>query len=215
MISSLRPDEIAAETQIEKSRNFDSSIKKGVKGAVGLATGGAVLGAGARILPFLSELIPTDLAIKGINKVSPQVGKFLQKGMSQGLDIKDGLQFLKDNLGGQQEPAKETRNVIEQYSPELFQFLNGEIQKGQSPIAAATQAAKSGKFSKEITKMQNDHKTGFGAIVQSIFGGGNMAQKHQGKAALQQSQQPQQGQAQAGGNTDQALLAALEKILTM
>lgn len=214
MTSTLRPDEMAAEEQVKKSQNFDKLAKKGVKTAVGLGVGAATLGAGARLMPFLNDLIPTDLAIKGISKVNPEVGKFLQKGMSQGLDVKDGLKFVKKQFGiGSESPAKDDRSIIEQYSPELYQFLMGEIQKGQTPFNAAVLAAKSGKYQKEIQQMQKDHKTGFGALVNSVFGGGQMAVKNQSKAAVQQNQ-PQQAPPQSG-NSDQAILAALEKILTM
>jgi hypothetical protein len=53
-----------------------------------------------KILPFLNEYIPEELALKGINKVSPKIGSFLQKGLASGLPIAGGLAFLKDQLQG-------------------------------------------------------------------------------------------------------------------
>lgn len=210
MTASLRPDEKTSQARIEKSKSLDSMAGKGVKTAVGLGVGAATLGAGARLMPFLNDLIPTDLAIKGISKVNPQVGKFLHKGMSQGLDVKDGIRFVKDQFGiGSESPAKDDRSIIEQYSPELNQAIMELVQSGEDPVVASMKIQNTGKFSKAIRDIEKDHKTTFGSIVKSIFGGGQMTTSPQGKAALQ----PQQ--AQGGTNSDQALLAALEKILTM
>ena len=85
----MRPDERAASSTIEREENSKRNIGRGIKtvASLGLAATGA--GLSSRIIPFLSEHIPTDLAIKGISKVSPKVGEFLQKGMSKGLNVKE------------------------------------------------------------------------------------------------------------------------------
>ena len=209
MYSRLRSDELARESEIEKARERDEKIRKGLKiaknvGSAALGIGGAALS--ARILPFLSEAIPEDLAIKGINKIAPNIGKLFDKGKKLGLDIKEGLNFLRNNLMGteSQQNAQQNQNIIEQYSPELFQFLNKEIQGGRSPLEAGAIAELNGGFKPVIEKMKKDHKTTFAAILQSIFGSG----QNQGNQmpAQQQQPQPQQGQG------SQALQAILEKI---
>lgn len=213
MNSSLRPDELSSLSEIDKSRQRDDTAKKGVKTAVGLGTAALGAGVSSKILPFLSEHIPTDLAWKGINKVAPEVGKFLKKGLSYGLDLKTGLDYIKQNIDpSSQQTSQKTpnqRSVIEQYSPELYQFLKSEIEKGRSPIEAGAIAQLQDPFKKIIKKMSDDHKAPFSSILQSVFGGNQEIQSNQNQqqpVSSLQSQQP---------NNDQALLSALDKILKM
>lgn len=231
MTSNLRPDERAALAQIERSKSFDTSVKSGLKKAAGLGTLalGAGTGLASKILPFLSEFIPPDLAIKGINKLSPKVGSFLKKGMSQGLDIKEGFNFLKENFS--QKKAPEQRNILQQYSPELHEFITGEIQKGHSPLEAGALAEIQDKFKKSIKKMSEDHKAPFSSILESIFGSGENAPKqealqrfkqHQKKPGMMEEERQRfqqeygpmlaQGQQQQPGQGQQALQAILQKI---
>lgn len=215
-MSTLRSDEIAAESNIEKSNQRSESIKKGFKTALelgGAAAGSATL---SRVLPFLSEHIPTELAYKGISKISPKLGNFLKSGMEKGLDVKEGLNFIKEKM---QKPP-EQRSIIEQYSPDLFRFLKDKIQSGLSPLKASQAASNKSNFSNAIQKMMKDHKAGWPEIVESVFGGGQMAQQPQG-SPQDQSMQPQQGQPSQGqgqpqqqqpGQGQQALMAILQKI---
>lgn len=53
-----------------------------------------------KLIPFLDEYIPEDLALKGISKVSPKIGSFLKKGLSKGLPLAGGLQFLRSQFSG-------------------------------------------------------------------------------------------------------------------
>lgn len=237
MTSTMRPDEQAAFSEIERSQNRDKNIKKGIKTAVGI--GSAALGLGAakagstiysKIAPFLSEYIPVDLAMKGINKINPALGSFLQKGMKQGLNVKDGLNFIKENMQPKQEEKKEStkekRNIIEQYSPELNQFINEEVGKGRTPIEAAALAQNDKRFKDVIGKLTKDHKTPWSNIIEGIFGKGQATQPQQqgflmpqpeiphSSSAEQdmsrQQQQPQQGQ--QPGQGQQALMAILQKL---
>ena len=134
MTNYMRPDEQAAYSEIERAQSRDSNIKRGVKTAASIAIGAA--GLSSRILPFLSEYIPTELAMKGINKVSPQLGNFLQKGQKMGLNLKDGLDFIKDNMQEKKEPAKQSKNIIKQYSDKLHEALESKIKKGLTPAQA-------------------------------------------------------------------------------
>lgn len=236
----LRPDEREAQSNIERSKKTDSRLKTGAKVAldVGLAATGASVAPKAfgalssRVLPFLSEYIPVDLALKGINKVSPELGKLLDSGMKKGLDVKEGFDFIRsqlqdfqgevDNLG--KEPAKQNRSIIEQYSPNIHKYIEGLIKQGNTPSQAAL---KSQKFldKKEldiIKKIEKDHKSDWTSIVESIFGGGQASQQTnpsilqdpnsmpQGQPSpemqAQTTQQPQQGQGQ------QALMQMLQQI---
>lgn len=209
----MRPDEEANRAEIERDQRFRSNVAKGVGTAATLATGAAT----ARVMPFLSKFIPVDLAMKGLNKVSPKIADFLKKGQSMGLNIEEGLDYLRENITPKkQEPPKQNKNIIEQYSPELHEFIMGEIQKGRSPIEAGAIAGLGAKgmpdFRKIISKLTKDHKSPWSAILETVYGqqGG---QKAQAQPQNPQQQQPnpaaQQGQAGPG---NQALMAILDKI---
>lgn len=224
MTNILRPDEEANQAQIERSKRHDQSLKNGAKTA--LAIGSSAVGAGltSRLLPFLNEYITPDLALKGISKISPKIGDFLKKGMSEGLNVQDGLNFLKDKLepkqGAPQEAAKENRSVIEQYSDELHAFLDDLIKKGRQPLEAGALAQLNPKFKSIIAKMEKDHKTPFSSILQAIYGSAQQAAPQQGQSKGPLAQrlaednqtklQPQQSQ--QGGQGQQALMAILQKI---
>jgi hypothetical protein len=184
MTSHLRSDEQAMRSEIERSRKRDEMLKKGVKTGAALATGtiGASAGLASKIGPFLNSYVPLDLAMKGINKVAPRIGEFLKKGQSLGLDVKEGLDFVKNSIESsesQGQKAKETRNVIEQYSPELHSFIANEVKKGRTPAqaAAALQVSKEhGKYKEIIKKIEKDHKTDWLSILESIYGGAQQNQ---------------------------------------
>lgn len=55
-----------------------------------------------RILPFLNKHIPPEIAEKAINKISPHIGKFLKKGVQQGLPLAGGLNFIKQQFGSEE-----------------------------------------------------------------------------------------------------------------
>jgi len=153
-----RPSERVADEDIRRAQKTQN-IGKGLIGAA----------AASRIVPFLSEHIPLDLAVKGISKISPKLGSFLQSGMDKGLDAKSGLSFIKDNFN-KTKSAPDQRSIIQQYSPELNEFLQKEIQNGRSPLEAGALAEFSGKYKKAINKMVEDHKTPFSSILESVFG---------------------------------------------
>jgi hypothetical protein len=194
MNSSLRPDETASLSEIERSKNKDKLLKKGVSTAIGLGTAAAGVGLSSKILPFLNEFIPKDLALKGISKLSPQLGNFLKKGIDQGLDLKEGLDFIKQKMtASQDQKPPEQKNIIAQYDDKLHSFIDNLIKQGRSALEAGALARTSGKFEKSISKMEKDHKTNFSSIIESVYGQG---QPQQTQPAQTQMQQPQQSQGQ-------------------
>ncbi len=221
-MTSLRSDEAASMSEIERARKRDETLSKGVKlvgNVASVAGGAAALTAGAKlgskILPFLSDFIPQDLAMKGINKISPQLGKFLKKGQSMGLNVKEGFEYLRNQFTPKKQEQKPT-NIIEEHSPELHEFIVDKIGTGITPMAAAFQATQDPKFKSVIESLQKKAKKGFSEIIGSIFGG-----QDQSKAALQpqpqkpvaQQTQPQaQQQAQQPGPGQQALMGILQQL---
>lgn len=173
----------------------------------------------ARAAPFLSQYIPEDLAVKGLSKISPKLGSFVKSAIDGGYDF----QQVKDFIGNQinqsqnketpQQPAKEDRNIVQQYSPELHSFLSEKIKGGENPVVAAAYAlfAKGNPYEPIIRKIEKDHKISWADLVKSVYGGGQgqpPAQAEQIKSESQQQQQQPQGQGQGA----QALQSILQKI---
>jgi hypothetical protein len=206
----MRPSERATQAVINRDKEEKEFIKGGLKTVAGLGLSASSFALGSKILPFLSKHIPADLVVKGINKISPELGSFLKKGMDAGLNIEEGKQFLKDKLQPK-ENAQDNRNIIEQYSPELHQFIEGEIQKGRQPLEAGALAQLKKEFADPIKKLTKDHKAPFSALLQTVYGGGQQSQQGQQQP---QPQQPQQGQPQnqQSGQGQQALMAIMQKI---
>ncbi len=209
----MRPDEEANRDEIQRDKNFQKNVSSAIGSAAAIGTGGAA----ARVIPFLSKFLTPDIAMKGLSKVSPKIADFLQRGQSMGLNVQDGLQYLRDSIEPKQEsqqaqsqPAKENRNIIEQYSPNLFQYIKDLISQGNKPVEAAIKAKKfltEGESKKAISQIEKDHKTKFEDIVQSIFG--NEAVNQAPQQNVQQQPNPQDNQAGPG---QQALMNILSKI---
>lgn len=187
----LRSDEAANKQEYEAYNERKENIKGGVKKVIGAGISATSLGLGARILPFLNEYVPLDLAMKGINKVAPKIGQFLMKGQKNGLDLKQGLEFLKEKISTQEQETtktKENRNIIEQYDPELHTYIDQNLKKGMSLLEAGNQALKHGRFKKAIEKMTKDHKAPWASILQTVFGQTGQPKQPQKN---EQTQQPQ------------------------
>jgi hypothetical protein len=210
MTTYLRPDERASQSDIERSKRQDAQLKSNLSTAANVGLSAAGLGLSSKILPFLNKSIPTALAIKGINKISPKIGGLIKKGMEEGLDLNDGFEFLKGQIEKKHEPAKENRNIIEQYSPELFQFINDQVRgRGLDPIQAGALAQNDHKFTKIIKKISEDHKSPWSNILQTVFGN-NQAQG-QAQSNPNNEQVQQQGQNQPGAG-EQRLLGAIQQL---
>jgi hypothetical protein len=171
-------------------------------------------GIASRITPFLNKHIPEDIAMKGLKKIDPKIHDFANLAKEYGNSFDTIRGFLEDKITSEDSKKSSSgdKNIIQQYSPELFEFINSEMQKGRAPLEAGALAELQPNFKKIIKKMAEDHKTTFASILQTIFGQGQQGQQ-QGMAQTQQEQpqQPQQGQ-QASGNGNALLLQAIQSI---
>lgn len=207
----MRAEQRASEEEIKRSQERDQIVKKGAGLAVGAASGLAA----SRVLPFLNDFIPVDLAIKGISKVNPKIGSFLKKGQEQGLNLKDGLDFLKQQFS----PSEEVKqsNPLQDFEtnyPDIASALSRTIQNGQSPDAAAAILKNSSSFSRDVKKLEKEVGKNFIDYVLELFG--NQSQQPQQQVQQEpQISQEMQGQPQQGGGVDAQLMAALDKILKM
>lgn len=250
-MNALRPDELSANSQIRRNIEQSQMAKKGIKTAIGIGTSIAGAGLASKALPFLNELIPADLALKGINKVAPEIGKFLKKGQSMGLNLKEGLDFLRNNLQPKKEEQQQENPVVKQAKdfetnyPDIIQALMGYINNGRSPQEAATILKQLTPFNQKIKKIEKDNGKNFVDFIVEMMGGNQSSQMQQprqnsaqgqsqgldpqlmqimsgirssiqnikGNGNQQQQAQPQPSQRQ--NNSDQAIMAALDKILKM
>ena len=195
--------------QSEGPKRF-SKAGSAISGVVGAASFTPIL---SRAAPFLSEYIPETLAIKGLSKISPKFGKFIQEAFDSGYDYDEVKDFIGQQINDSQEgQAKENRNIIEQESPELHQFLNNEIRNGRNPIEAAAIAQNDKRFSSIIKNLMKKYKTPWSNLIQSIFGSGEQAlpQQKQMQQGIQQMQQPMQNQ-QQGQGLDPAITQILQQ----
>ncbi len=218
-----------ASKEIRRQSDIPANTLKtaGVLGASALG-GGAIIG---RVLPLLSRLIPADLAIKGLSKVDPRIGKFIDSSLKLGNTFDDIRDFIQNKAQEGSGNAKDNRNVIQQYSPELHEFLSGEIGKGRSALEAGSLAESNPSFKNIIKKLSEDHKAPFSSILQTVYGDTQGDGKTQALQKFQEHQkktkqpsplsreslmeQAQQNRPQQDTNVDDAILQALDKILKM
>lgn len=99
-----RPDESANLADIERDKLMRSRTKKaiGAAGSFGLGLGYGKIA--QKILPYISEALPLNVALDGIEKVSPKIANFLRRGQKMGLDIQEGMDFVKETLTEKKEP---------------------------------------------------------------------------------------------------------------
>lgn len=207
----------------EEIRRQGQLPKKALGTAV--AIGASLAGTNAltsRILPFLSSYVPGNLMRKGLEKVSPRIGKFVDTAINNGFSLDEVRDFLSSKFAdGSAERPQETQsqtspeinqhNTLQDFEtnyPDIAGALARTMQNGQSPQAAAAIIKQSSPFSKSIKKLESDVGKNFVDYVIELFG--NQEPLNQ----PQQMQQPSQEQMQGGG-IDQQLMAALDKILKM
>lgn len=221
----LRSDEIANQSEIERDGRFRSNLGKGVSAVASAAVGAASPAIASRVMPFLNQYIPATLAMKGISKVSPKLGAFLQRGQDMGLDLEEGLSFIKDNFSKSETKSKadlQGSNLIDQYDPELTTYLKEKIRKGMPLLEAGKKALGHDRFKKAVDKMTKEHKAPWESILEAVFG--STANQQTSQQPTQQIAQPQTqnlpqvaqqnqvAQQQAPGAGQQALMSAIQKL---
>ena len=191
---------MAYESEKKRAQAFDSNVSNVGKVIKGAATTAAGIGLYSKIAPFLSDLIPVDLAIKGISKFSPQLGNFLKKGQKMGLDIKEGIDYIKNNAPQQEEE----QFSIRKNHPEIAQEIEGQLMRGMSPQQAAAIISNTGKHSKTAKDIQKKTGKNFEELVAMEFNEPVMAD-----IEPQQQQQNPQAQGPQGKSDWSDLIAAI------
>lgn len=202
----MQPYQEATEEVRRQSEAPSKFIKKAastglaITGGTALALkGGSVIA--SRILSLLDKRVPRELAIKGLERINPTLGKFIKTSVNQGRDVEDVMDFISEKAN---QPSKQQKNIIEQESQELHQFILDQIRNGRNPIEAAAIAQNDKRFSSAIKKLMKTHKTPWSSIIESIFGSGEQALPQQ-SGNSGQLQQPQQSNPQAKDQLLQAM----------
>jgi uncharacterized alpha-E superfamily protein len=206
-MNNLRPDEKASLKQVQNSKENLGLLKKGI----GLATAATGFAGANRILPFLDKLVPSSLAIQGLKKVDKRIGTFIDRTLENGFSADNVLGFLRDqfnpsqtNQSNQQTQQANPLQEFETNYPDIAQALQGYIQQGQSPDAAAAILKSSTPFGKKIQDLEKSVGKNFIDYVLELFGNPQqqISQQPQQAApqAQQQMQQPHQAQQPGGIN---------------
>jgi hypothetical protein len=197
-------------------------------GSLAAGAGSAYLGGSiaGRVMPFLNQYIPQSLAMKGLSKIDPRFGTFINKALDEGESFDNVKEFIKEKiqpaLPNEDENTEE--NIIKKFSPKLSGLVDKYIRAGH-PIDEVEQIVRSpgNKLSREVEHMEKSLGMTFYDIMRSIYGGEKRRQQP-GKQQTQPMQpMPQQGQpsgnsgqlgqpAQPQGQGQAALMAILQKL---
>lgn len=126
---------------------------------------------------LISPYVPENIAKAGLNKLDPRWGPFIDHAMEAGYTFDNFREFMGEKVEKAQEPAKEERNIIEQYSPELHKFMEEQIKGGREAYAAGAIAQKDKRFASAIEKLQKDHKLSWADVIEQVYGGKGAAPK--------------------------------------
>src|SRR5271157_1285197 len=170
----FQPYQEAEEEVLRRGREPLKAIKYAATLGAGTLGGSSLLN---RVLPLLSAHIPEEIAKKGLAKVDPHLGKFIESASSLGHDFYEIRDFIRAKAAEEQEQEPQGKkgaqggNVVKQYSPELHNFITQEMKKGRSPLEAGALASQKDNFKQVIKKIIKDHKTSFADLIEMIYGG--------------------------------------------
>jgi hypothetical protein len=116
---------------------------KALKTGIGLAASYASYGAGAnilsRILPFLNKYIAPSVAVKGISKIDPRIGKAVDQAFKVGYPSEEIGTFFKNKIDGE-EGGQEPQEMQSAPQSELSrESLMQQFQEGQAQEASQGQ----------------------------------------------------------------------------
>jgi hypothetical protein len=173
--------------------------------------GAANLGSKAmsKIVPsvgaLISKYVPDNILTAGLSRLNPKLGTFMQGALEAGYSHDDIREFLGEKVEKSQEQqvANDNKNLIEKHSPELHQFIEQEMKKGQNHLQAGARATLKKEFGPVIEKLKKEHKTSWEQILEAVYGGSKSSTQNAPPAA-QPEQQPAQPPQQAPQNSPNA-----------
>lgn len=198
-----RSDTRLLEKTLEERERKKGLLKTGAELAGGTALSFAGGAAAAKFLPYLSEFMPIDLAVKGISKYSPKLGKILKNAPKYGFDTEEVLGYLRENSMPSGEDQQQEISPIQKYSEKLFSFLKEQIGGGRSPLEAGALAQNMKEFMQPIQKMQKDLQRNWSDILTEEFGEGVM------------NKEPSQQQPQESNNWEDSIIQKMQALRNM
>src|SRR5271155_1568324 len=146
----------------EEIRRQGEAPRQFLRSAVTAGSAGLGANIASRVVPFLSKFIPDNLFSKGLSKVDRRLGKFVDNAEEAGYSKDEIREFIGEKVSKvlpkkESQPAQDKRNIIEQYSPELHQFISDQIKSGRKPMFVGAIAEKDERFASAIKKLKKDH----------------------------------------------------------
>lgn len=174
----MQPYQEASE-EIQRQGQFPKRLLE----TAGSIASTAITGYGAgvalnKVLPFLNKYIPKDLAIKGLSKIDPRFGKFINTALGNGESFEGIKDFIKQKMDSTSEEKPKSKGVIhddliEMYSPDLSKMIEEMIDSGETAETAAAVVKSSPKqFSKykdSIKQIEEHAGQDFSSIVKHIY----------------------------------------------
>jgi len=193
----MQPYQEASE---EINRQAGSPIRA-LKTAGSLIGGTAIAG---KIIPFLSRHIPGELMRKGLSKIEPRLGKFVEGALNNGYSIDDVRNFIGEKFSPKEEQTKKSQSPLQDFEknyPDLAQAYQNQINKGIDPQAAAAILKNSNQLSKRVNELEKAIGKNFVDYILEIYGnsqsqGQQQQAQPQSQSPMQQVQNPQQAQNQ-------------------
>lgn len=198
----------------EEIKRQKDEPKKGLinAGATALSLAGstAVL---SKITPFLSKYISPDLAKKGLSKISPELGKFVEGAEKQGNTTESIFDYIKNKINPEsksEDNKSQTDNIIQKISPELHDEIVQMVGQGKKAFEVSQDIKKSGKYNKELKDIFDQTKSAFSDLISSIYGADNVGGVREQPVQQPTQQTPQQQAQPQQGQASQALMQALQ-----
>lgn len=134
---SLQPYQKASDEIRRQSESPGKFLKNTALTIGGLGASSQIL---KQITPFFNKFIPKDIAIKGLTKINPTLGKFIQGSVKQGYPMEDVLEFVKSKVTNDEEENEEVESKAALQSPEMQQPTIKQMLKDPNIPFAGNQA---------------------------------------------------------------------------
>jgi len=169
----MQPYQEATEETIKRGERPGVVATQAAKVGLGAAASYTGLPMAARVLPFLNKYIPAGLAVKGLSKVDPRLGNFVETALKNGGTIEEAKEFIKEKID--QDPAIQDvkkDNPIFKFSKKLGKLIDDAIGTGHTIDEVEGMARSPGnKFKKDIDQIEKSFGMTFKDLLRSIYGG--------------------------------------------
>lgn len=203
-----------AEQEIRRQAQAPKKSLGAAATVAGTLAGGSALA--SRILPLLNAYVPGEIMRKGIAKVSPRIGKFIDGAINNGYGLDEVRDFIKEKFEPEEEkeetqehPILQEARIFSDNFPDLAQAVANLMKSGRTPQEAADIISKS--LGPRVKEAEKKIGKKFIDFINDIFGA-----QQQGMQPQQQSQPLSQGQENgpqsAQGQVDPQLMQIVQGI---